>query len=157
MNRLVYYLFRFTSYLFYKLKYPGIKNLRFNGYFISVAGEGEFFSGSNSYISFYTRVHLEKGTKVVIGDNVSIGHNVRIYTSKLDADKLVKNGVKSRILGDVHIGNNVLVSGNVYIGPGVTICDDVFIGANSVVPYSIKEPGVYSGIPAKKLIKKNAS
>ncbi|MEO9461766.1 MAG: hypothetical protein ABJ242_03430 [Marinomonas sp.] len=54
--------------------------------------------------------------------------------------------------GDVfNVGDNVVFGTNsVIIGP-VTICDDVLIGAMSMVNKDIAEPGVYVGVPARKI------
>lgn len=49
------------------------------------------------------------------------------------------------------LGDNVVIGANsVILGP-VDICDNVIIGALSLVNKSISEPGVYVGIPARKL------
>ncbi len=49
------------------------------------------------------------------------------------------------------LGDNVVISSNsVILGP-ITICDNVIISAMSLVNKSIVEPGIYGGIPVKKL------
>lgn len=49
------------------------------------------------------------------------------------------------------LGDNVVIGANsVVIGP-VTICDDVLIGAMSLVNRDIVEPGVYVGVPVRKV------
>ena len=49
------------------------------------------------------------------------------------------------------LGDNVVIGANsVILGP-VDICDNVVIGALSLVNKPITEPGVYVGIPARKL------
>jgi serine O-acetyltransferase len=49
------------------------------------------------------------------------------------------------------LGDNVVISSNsVILGP-ITICDNVIISAMSLVNKSISEPGIYGGIPVKKL------
>jgi serine acetyltransferase len=49
------------------------------------------------------------------------------------------------------LGDNVVIGANsVILGP-VEICDNVVIGALSLVNKSIFEPGVYVGIPVRKL------
>lgn len=48
-------------------------------------------------------------------------------------------------------GDNVVIGANtVVIGP-VDICDNVVIGAMSLVNRNIEEPGVYVGVPVKKV------
>jgi len=49
------------------------------------------------------------------------------------------------------LGDNVVIGANsVILGP-VDICDNVVIGALSLVNKSISEPGIYVGIPVRKL------
>jgi UDP-3-O-[3-hydroxymyristoyl] glucosamine N-acyltransferase len=48
------------------------------------------------------------------------------------------------------IGDRVSIGTNATIMP-VEICDDVVIGAGSVVTRPITEPGLYAGVPARKI------
>ena len=49
------------------------------------------------------------------------------------------------------LGDNVVIGANsVIVGP-VDICDSVMIGAMSLVNKSKAEPGVYVGMPARKV------
>jgi serine acetyltransferase len=49
------------------------------------------------------------------------------------------------------LGDNVVIGANsVVLGP-IDICDNVLIGALSLVNKSISEPGVYVGVPARKI------
>lgn len=49
------------------------------------------------------------------------------------------------------LGDNVVIgTGTVLLGP-LSICDNVIIGSMSLVNKSITEPGVYVGIPLKKI------
>jgi maltose O-acetyltransferase len=146
----VFYLFR---YRFYTKNYKLDPSFRFNGYFIKLFGSGEIIVGKQSYISFFSHIYSEAGTKVVIGDNVSIGHNVRIYSSSIDSELFVTEGVKGKVTGNVSIGNNVLIGTNVFINPGVSIGNNVIVGANSVVTKDIKPFQIVGGVPAKVLKK----
>ncbi|MDC1478441.1 acyltransferase [Pseudomonadales bacterium] len=125
--------------------------MKFNGHGVAIVGPQNITTGAQSYISYNTRIYVGKNSKLSIGDRVSIGHNVRIYTVKVNANVFITKGEKYSIEKDVIIGNDVIIGGNVYIGPGVTICNRVFIGANSVVVKDINESGIYSGIPAHKI------
>lgn len=48
------------------------------------------------------------------------------------------------------IGNRVSIGTNATIMP-VKICDDVVIGAGAVVTREITEPGLYAGVPARRI------
>ncbi|MCY9826432.1 acyltransferase [Vibrio chagasii] len=143
-------LFKIFQYRHYRVKYKLPSDFRFNGYFIRINGDGEFYAGKNCYISFFSYVNLEHGTKLEIGEKVSIGHNVKIYTSSFDPERLLKTGERQRSAKkDVKIGNNVLIGANVFICPGVVIGDNVVIGANSVVTHSLPSNSIVGGSPAK--------
>ncbi|MNG10838.1 Galactoside O-acetyltransferase [compost metagenome] len=51
----------------------------------------------------------------------------------------------------ISIGNNVQIGAGAIILPGVSICNNVIIGAGCIVSRSISEPGVYVGVPARKI------
>jgi maltose O-acetyltransferase len=149
--RLLSAFFKIFVYSNYYRKYDIDKSFRFNGYFIRINGNGSVKAGKNSYISFYSYINVIEGSELVLGDNVSIAHNVKIYTSTFSSEVLVKTAAKEIIRGDVTIGNNVLIGSNCFINPGVSIGDNVVIGANSVVTKSLLGNAVYAGSPAKKI------
>lgn len=72
-------------------------------------------------------------TTIMLGDNVSVGHNVIVHGA--------------------HIGDNVLV------GMGSILMDDVVVGGNSIIAAGAVllektrvEPGsIYAGVPAKRI------
>ena len=53
--------------------------------------------------------------------------------------------------GNVRIGARVLVGAGAQVLPGVRVADDVVIGAGSVVRAHLAEPGVYAGVPARRI------
>ena len=92
-------------------------------------------------------IHGGHEHSVEIGDYVSIGHGAIVHGCK--------------------IGNYVLIGMGSIILNGAEIPDNTFIGAGALIPENKKlEPGVYVGVPAKKMrgmqpddhayIKKNA-
>ncbi len=80
----------------------------------------------------YQSIHSTIGHDCIIGDALSIFPGAKIS-------------------GNVTIGNRVLIGAGATIKEKVQICDDVVIGAGAVVVKSIAEPGVYAGVPAKKI------
>jgi len=151
MEFIFYILYKCSSYLYLKIRFPNLRRLRFNGHGVAIVGAKNILVGNECYVSYLTRIYVGLNSKLVLGSRVSIGHNVRIYTVKVDSQEYIETGSKKIIERDVVIKDDVIIGGNVYIGPGVTICSNVIIGANSVVASSLNESGVYSGVPAKKV------
>ena len=54
-------------------------------------------------------------------------------------------------VGGAKIGVDCFIGTNATIGAGITICDNVVIGAKSLVLKDILIPGVYVGIPARRI------
>lgn len=150
---LINFIFKFCVYFWYSKKYKLPKDFRFNGSFIRIYGDGKILSGCGCYISFNSYINIQKGTQLILGDNVSIGHNVKVYTSSFIAKKLVLDGVKENYGSEIKIGSNVLIGANCFICPDVTIGNNVVIGANSVVNKDVPSDSIVAGNPAK-IIKK---
>ena len=75
---------------------------------------------------------LYKRSVVEIGNDVSVGHNAVIHGAR--------------------VGSNVLVGMGAILLDGAVIPDNTIIGAGAVVlSNQVLEPGVYAGIPAKKV------
>jgi carbonic anhydrase/acetyltransferase-like protein (isoleucine patch superfamily) len=73
-----------------------------------------------------------KQSVVEIGDDVSVGHNAIVHGAK--------------------VGNNVLVGMGAILMDNAVIPDNTIIAAGAVVlSGSVLEPGVYAGIPARKV------
>ena len=73
-----------------------------------------------------------KRSVVEIGDDVSVGHNAVIHGAK--------------------VGNDVLVGMGAVLLDGVEVADGSIIAAGAVVLSNSRlEPGVYAGVPAKKV------
>ena len=75
---------------------------------------------------------LHKKSIAQVGDDVSVGHNAIIHGAK--------------------VGNNVLVGMGAILMDNAVIPDNTIIAAGAVVlSNEILEPGIYAGIPAKKI------
>jgi maltose O-acetyltransferase len=141
---------RYNDYTLYRSKYSLAKSFRFNGVHILFYGNGQIICGENSYIGNYSTIQAADQCKVVIGNNCSISHNVRIYTSSNVTDQDLNNNLpKEKVQGDVIIGNGVWIGANVFIKEGVNIGNNSIVGANSVITKNIEANGIYGGVPAK--------
>lgn len=79
---------------------------------------------------------LHKKSVAEVGDDVSIGHNAIVHGAK--------------------VGNNVLIGMGAILMDNAVIPDNTIIAAGAVVlSNQILEPGIYAGVPAKKV--KNGS
>jgi len=59
--------------------------------------------------------------------------------------------VNAVVAGRSKIGSNVFLGAGAVVIDSVTVCSDVVIGAGAVVTESIDEPGVYVGVPARRV------
>lgn len=90
--------------------------------------------------------HITIGAHVLVYLNCTIGHDTIIGDFCT-----LSPGVN--ISGNVTMGNGVFVGTGAVVLERLSICDHAVIGAGAVVTKSILEPGVYVGVPAKKLNK----
>jgi carbonic anhydrase/acetyltransferase-like protein (isoleucine patch superfamily) len=89
--------------------------------------------GNRTNIQDGAVVHtLHEQSVAEIGDDVSVGHNAIIHGAK--------------------VGNNVLVGMGAILMDNAVIPDNTIIAAGAIVlSNAVLEPGVYAGIPAKKV------
>lgn len=71
-------------------------------------------------------------SETVLGENVSVGHNAVVHGAKIG--------------NDVLIGMGSVVMDNAIVPDGTIIAAGAVVLANSVL-----EPGIYAGVPAKKV------
>lgn len=100
---------------------------------LSISHPGGVLLGGNGVVS-NGRVAIMSGVKLV-GRSPTDAEYLRLHRER-------------RVFS---FGDNVAIGANtVVIGP-VEICDNVVVGAMSLVNKSITEPGVYVGIPVRKV------
>lgn len=104
-------------------------------------------------VNIEQNVHIICGSRVEIGDNVSITGGVAIvdvihpYEDVTDKSKI---GDRIQCSGNyVEIGNNVFIGFGAIIMPNVKIGRNSVIGAHSVVTSDIPEFSVAAGCPAR--------
>jgi serine acetyltransferase len=88
------------------------------------------------------------GNGIVSGGRVAVMAGVKfVGRSPNDPDYLSRHAERRVFV----LGDNVVIGANsVVVGP-VDICDNVIIGAMSLVNRSIAEPGVYVGVPVRRI------
>lgn len=121
-------------------------------------GELATILSSKAHISTYSEIG--NGTSVmhhsVINSDSKIGLNCIINTgSIIEHDVIISDFVHvstgAIINGNCSLGENVFIGSNSTIKQGTKICNDVIIGAQSYVNKDITEPGIYVGVPIKKI------
>lgn len=89
--------------------------------------------GNNVNVQDCAVLHATSGvSEVVTGDNVTIGHNATVHGA--------------RIGNDVLIGMGAIILDNAVIPDGTVIAAGAVVLGNSVL-----EPGIWAGVPAKKV------
>ena len=104
------------------------KKCRFrNNINIRIDDNGKVIVGNNTFFNDNVSINCQK--KVMIGDNVSIGHNTII----IDHDHDYKNDMKDFVSEEIMIGNNVWIGANCIILKGSKIGDNTIIAAGTTV------------------------
>ncbi|MBP3557002.1 MAG: acetyltransferase [Thermoguttaceae bacterium] len=96
---------------------------------------------------------------VVINPSVRIGAGCIVNTAaSVDHDCVVEDfahiSVGARLAGTVSAGARSWIGIGATISNNIKICADCTIGAGAVVVKDIDEPGVYVGVPARKMVKR---
>lgn len=108
------------------------------------------------------------GNEHTIGQNVFVGHRAHIGPRTTIGDNTIINthciiehdcrigkhshiSVNAVIAGSCQVGDYVMVGAGATVIDGINIASNITIGAGAVVVSDITEPGVYIGVPAKKI------
>lgn len=157
MKNLIMAFYRFYVWLIMKLP---ISYLRI--FFIKPFCKISFksFIGRNCEIKFPRHVKIGvhtninknclldgRGANIIIGDNVDIAQESRIWTCEHDYNDN-NHGPK---VGDVVIEDYVWIASNCTILPGVHIGRGAVIATGAVVTKDVNENEIVGGIPAKKI------
>lgn len=112
----------------------------------SIKNADKFLFEKGLTINDYVYINAAYG--ISLGENVSISAGAKLISLKLD---YVTEGAYEHTGEPISIGNNVQIGAGAMILPGVSICSNVIIGAGCIVSKSITEPGIYVGVPARKI------
>lgn len=89
--------------------------------------------------------------KIVLGNNVALGHNIFVSTAAHD----IANPTFETIRKPVRICDEVWIASNAFINMGVTLNKGVVIGACAVVTKDMPEGYICFGFPAKPVKLRN--
>lgn len=105
------------------------------------------------------KIHVGKGSivgddnmldgrgEVVIGKNVNLSSQVRIWTGQHDVQGLQFEYVDGKVV----IGDRAWISGNVTILPSVTVGEGAVVASGAVVTKDVEPYAIYGGVPAVKI------
>ncbi|QKS72266.1 acyltransferase [Paenalkalicoccus suaedae] len=95
--------------------------------------------GSEAAVALMVMMDVMFPERISIGKNSVIGYNTTILAHEYL--------IKEYRLGDVHIGDNVMVGANTTILPGVTIGDDAIVSAGTLVHKDVPAGAFVGGNP----------
>jgi sugar O-acyltransferase (sialic acid O-acetyltransferase NeuD family) len=105
----------------------------------AVLGEGTFVA-ARAVVAPGARV----GTCVIVNHGAVVDHDVQVGDFTHIAPLVALSGA-------VRIGQRVLVGAGANLLPGLHVGDDIVIGAGAVVREHLEAPGVYAGVPARRV------
>ena len=106
--------------------------------------------GYGCYVGFNVSVDTNYPELILIGNNVTISHNVSVITHTGTPAKCFL-GNKYNTKSTVKILDGAWIGARCIILPGVTIGPDCFIGAGSCVSKSTDSKSLWAGNPCKKI------
>ena len=91
--------------------------------------------GKGSNIQDLSVLHVDPGSPIIIGENVTVGHKVMLHGCTIGNNSLI--GINSVILNNVEIGNNCLIGANTLLTEGTKIPDNSLVmGSPGTVSYT---------------------
>ena len=81
--------------------------------------------GKRSNIQDLSVLHVDPGSPIIIGENVTVGHKVMLHGCTIGNNSLI--GINSVILNNVEIGSNCLIGANTLLTEGTKIPDNSLV------------------------------
>jgi carbonic anhydrase/acetyltransferase-like protein (isoleucine patch superfamily) len=81
--------------------------------------DGSITIGKRCSIQDNSTIHLYEGSPVVIGDDVTIGHNVILHGCKIGSCSII--GMGSTLLDNVEVGEECIIGANTLLAGGIKI------------------------------------
>lgn len=101
--------------------------------------------GKKDIVAYVREFFAPTERPLVIGNNVSIAGEVRIFTMEHDVD----SPEFAEISAPVHIGDRAVIGTRVTILPGVTVGEGAVVASGAVVTKDVPPYTVVGGVPAK--------
>lgn len=119
-----------------------------------------FYTAIDTSSQIALDVEIGKGSVVLanacINTAAKIGKHCIINTAAIiEHDNIIEDYVhispNATLSGTVNVGEMTHIGSGAVIKNNINICNNCIIGAGAVVVKDIKEPGVYAGVPIKRL------
>lgn len=81
--------------------------------------DGPIEVGKRCSIQDNSTIHLYEGSPVLIGDDVTIGHNVILHGCKIGSNSII--GMGSTLLDNVEVGEECIIGANTLLAGGIKI------------------------------------
>jgi acetyltransferase-like isoleucine patch superfamily enzyme len=128
----------------------GMKIVQKNGQLLWMKHIGRIRIDSRGYIGPQAVVHRAKFRATILEDEVAVGAFGNIgHGAFIGRQTILAPGVL--VGGSVRIGRCCFLGQGCNIRDNVRICDRVKIGMGAVVVKDIDEPGIYFGVPARRI------
>lgn len=142
----------------YSLFFPYLRRVLVSFYINKSGKKIRIKSGADIAMKSTVGNFSELGTRcmiqsnVIIGNNVIMGPDVKIYSRNHKFSSLEKPiQYQGKDQYQTHIGNDVWIGANVIITAGQKIGDHVIISAGAVVTKDIPDYAIVGGVPARIL------
>ena len=116
--------------------------------FVDNANGGQIIIGDNVSLNHNVTIDASNDGVIIIGNDVGIAMNTVVRSSNHDY-----SNIRKHIPGTIAIGNNVWIGSNCVILPDVIIGNGSVIGAGSVVTKDIPSNVIAVGNPCKPIKK----
>lgn len=83
------------------------------------ADDGPIIVGERCSIQDNSTIHLYEGFPVIIGDDVTVGHNVILHGCKIGNHSII--GMGSTLLDNVEVGEECIIGANTLLAGGIKI------------------------------------
>ena len=111
--------------------------------------------GDDTFVDSYVKSSGQNriGSNVTLRFNATIAREVTVEDGAFVAPNVmtIYSTHENEVLGGTVIGRGAYIGTNVVIGPGLKVAPGCIVGALAFVARDLEQPGVYVGIPAKKL------
>lgn len=84
------------------------------------------------------------GTSVIVNHAAVVDHDCEV-------GDFTHIAPQAALGGGVKVGARVIIGTGARVLPGLAVCDGATVGAGAVVTAPIAEPGVYAGVPARRI------